>query len=311
MQPRVAIGLDLGGTSLKAGLVSAEGALSWLSARPSRADESAVAPAGVLTEAIAELLGAHGDRVVALGLGCPGMIDPRSGSLVGRTAHLAHWDSFAVAEAVRRSYAGPVRVDNDANFAALAEHVLGAARGARVSLTVTVGTGIGCGIVVEGQVLRGARGGVGEIGHLPLDGRIACACGVAGCVEPECSGSGLAARAREAGLEADGAEQVFALAAAGERRAVDLVARLCDRLGASIAIAVQLLNPDVVVIGGGVARAGEALLGPLRAAVRGYALASHSRGLRILPAALGEGAGVIGAGLAAWSAVRDVEGAVT
>lgn len=304
MEPRFAIGLDLGGTNLKGGLVTAAGELSSFSLRPSRAEESAAGPVDALSEAVASLLEAVPGRVAALGLGCPGAIDPASGALVGRTAHLPHWDSFPVREALTSLFAGPVAVDNDANLAALAEHRLGAARGARLSLTVTLGTGIGCGVVEDGRVLHGARGGVGEIGHLPLDGRVPCGCGVPGCVEPECSGGGLVARAREAGLDVGGAEQVFALAAAGEQRAASLIARLADRLGASIAIAVQLLNPDVVVIGGGVSRAGEMLLAPLREAVARYAFASHARSLRIEPAALGEAAGVIGAGLAAWAAAR-------
>lgn len=304
MEPRFAIGLDLGGTNLKGGLVTAAGELSSFSLRPSRAGESAAGPVAALSEAVAALLEAVPGRVVALGLGCPGAIDPVSGALVGRTAHLPHWDSFPVRETLASLFAGPVAVDNDANLAALAEHRLGAARGARLSLTVTVGTGIGCGVVDRGRVVRGALGGVGEIGHLPLDGRVPCGCGVPGCVEPECSGAGLVSRAREAGLEVGGAEQVYALAAAGEPSAAALVARQVDRLGASIAIAVQILNPDVVVIGGGVSRAGEALLAPLRESVARYALASHLRGLRIEPAALGEAAGVIGAGLAAWSAAH-------
>jgi glucokinase len=302
MEPRFAIGLDLGGTFLKSGLVTAEGELSSFSLRPSRARESAAAPIAVLAEAITALLDVADGGVAALGLGCPGAIDPATGALVGRTTHLPHWDTFPVRETLRCHFPGLVVVDNDANLAALAEHRLGAARGARVSLTVTVGTGIGCGVVHDGRVLRGSLGGVGEIGHLPLDGRVPCACGVAGCVEPECSGGGLVARAREAGLAVEGAEEVFAMAAAGDRRAAALIARQSDRLGASIAIAVQLLNPDVVVIGGGVAKAGEVLLAPLRAAVARYALPSHGRHLRIAQAMLGETSGVIGAGLVAWGA---------
>jgi glucokinase len=295
-----AIGLDLGGTNLKAGLVASDGQLSCFSSRPARAASGPSGPVDAMREAIGDLRRSTPEAIVALGLGCPGAIDPVSGRLVDRTAHLPHWDSFPVREAVASLFAGPVVVGNDASLAALAEHRLGAARGARLSLTVTVGTGIGCGVVDGGRVLQGARGGVGEIGHLPLDGRVPCPCGVPGCVEPECSGEGLAARAREAGLDVAGAEQVYAFAAAGEKRALALVERQADRLGATIAVAVHLFDPDVVVIGGGVSKAGDQLLGPLRAAVARYTLGSHRRDLRVERAALGESAGTIGAGLAAW-----------
>lgn len=297
MDPRRAIGLDLGGTQLKAGLVDPAGGVSGFLCLPARAAESADAPLEVAAAAVREL-GADGS-LPPVGLGCPGVIDPASGALVGRTPHLPHWDSLPVRARLAGLIGRDLVVDNDANLAALAEHRVGAARGARVSLTVTVGTGIGCGVVVDGRVLRGAHGGAGELGHLPLDGRYPCRCGVPGCVEPECSGSGLVARAREAGLAAGSAEAVFALAAAGDARAARLVGRMCDRLGALIGAAVQLLDPEVVVVGGGVSAAGEALFGPLRAAVARHALESHRRGLRVERAALGERAGVVGAGLAA------------
>ena len=302
MKTRCAIGLDLGGTDLKAGLVTSSGEVVGFVRRPARAHESAEAPLEVIVEAVTELRRAAGGAIVGIGLGCPGVIDPVSGALVGRTPHLPHWDSLPLRARLTERLGMSPEVGNDANFAALAEHRAGAARGARGSLTITVGTGIGCGVIVEGRILRGAHGGAGELGHLPLDGRYACRCGVSGCVEPECSGGGLVARAREAGLAAADAEAVFAAAAAGDARAARLIERMTDRLGALIAVAVQLLDPDVVVVGGGVSNAGEALLAPLRAAVGRHALGTHCRDLRIVRAALGERAGVAGAGLAVWEA---------
>ncbi len=299
MEPRCAIGLDLGGTDLKAGLVSSRGELTHFLRRPARARESADAPLEVIAQAVTDLRRAAAGPVAGIGLGCPGVIDAESGALVGRTPHLPHWDSLPLRALLLERLGASLVVENDANLAALAEHRVGAARGARVSLTVTVGTGIGCGVIVDGRVLRGAHGGAGELGHLPLDGRYPCGCGVPGCVEPECSGGGLVARATEAGLVVPDAAAVFAASAAGDPRASRLIERMTDRLGALIAAAVQLLDPEVVVIGGGVSNAGETLLVPLRAAVMRYALESHGRGVRIVRAALGERAGVVGAGLAA------------
>jgi glucokinase len=296
-----ALGLDLGGTDLKSGRVRHDGALEGFERRPSEAERSATAPLAAIVAAVE----AHREHVaggfVGLGLGCPGVIDPASGRLVDRTAHLPHWRDFALADEVAARTGLAVAVDNDANLAALAEHRLGAARGTRVSLTVTLGTGIGCGIVIDGAVFRGAHGGAGELGHVPL-GRLgrACRCGVPDCVEPEASGSGLEIDARELGLEPPEAARVFAQAAAGDARATRVVDRFADRLGAAIATAAALFDPEVVVIGGGVMRAGDALLGALRDAVARYALPSHGRRLPVVPAALGERAGVIGAGLLAW-----------
>lgn len=305
MEPRYAIGLDLGGTDLKAGLVSGRGEVAHFLRLPARAGECAEAPLEVITGAVADLRRAAAGPVAGIGLGCPGVIDPASGALVGRTPHLPHWDSLPLRALLAGRLGAALVLENDANLAALAEHRAGAARGARVSLTITVGTGIGCGVIIEGRVLRGAHGGAGELGHLPMDGRFPCRCGVPGCVEPECSGSGLVARAREAGLVAPDAAAVFAAATAGDPRAALLIDRMTDRLGALIATAVQLLDPEVVVIGGGVSNAGEALLAPLRAAVSRYALESLRDGVRIVGAALGERAGVAGAGLAAWEAAGD------
>jgi len=300
MEPRYAIGLDLGGTDLKAGLVSGRGEATHFLRLPARAGEHADAPLEVIAQAVAELRRAAAGPLAGIGLGCPGVIDPARGALVGRTPHLPHWDALPLRALLTERLGENLVVENDANLAALAEHRVGAARGARVSLTITVGTGIGCGVIIEGRVLRGAQGGAGELGHLPMDGRFPCRCGVPGCVEPECSGSGLVARAAEVGLEAPDAAAVFAAAGAGDPRARRLIERMTDRLGALIAVAVQLLDPEVVVIGGGVSNAGEALLAPLRAAVACYALGSLRDRVRIVGAALGERAGVVGAGLAAW-----------
>jgi glucokinase len=302
MEPSYTIGLDLGGTDLKAGLVSARGEVTRFLRLPARAREHADAPLEAIAQAVADLRRVGGETVAGIGLGCPGVIDPASGTLVGRTPHLPHWDSLPLRALLLERLGASLVVENDANLAALAEHRVGAARGARVSLTVTVGTGIGCGVIVDGHVLRGAHGGAGELGHLPLDGRFPCRCGVPGCVEPECSGGGLVARAAEVGLAVPDAAAIFAAAAGGDPRATRLIERMSARLGALIAAAVHLLDPEVVVIGGGVSNAGEALLAPLRSAVTRYALGSLRDGVRIVGAALGERAGVAGAGLAAWEA---------
>lgn len=298
------MGLDLGGTDLKAARVFADGRIEGFQRRPSRAGESAEGPLEAIVAAVAALTTGRRDELVGVGLGSPGAIHPATGALVGGTPHFPHWDSFPLRERLAGRLGVAPAVDNDANLAALAEHRLGAARGARVSITVTLGTGIGAGIVVDGLVFHGAWGGAGEIGHLPLGrGGIPCRCGVVDCVEPDASGSGLAALARAWEMSPAGARTVFAAAAAGEPRARAAIETMADRLGAAIGTAVSLINPEVVVVGGGVAQAGDALMEPLRSAVGRYAMASHRQGLRVVAAALGERAGLTGAGLLAWDAL--------
>ena len=299
-----AVGLDLGGTDLKSARVFTDGRLEDFGKRPSRAAESAEAPLEAMAQAVADLTRGR-PGCVGVGLGSPGVIDPVTGALAGNTPHFPHWGAFPLKEALGARLAWPLVVGNDANLAALGEHRCGAGRGARVSITVTIGTGIGAGIVVNGRVLEGGWGGAGEIGHLPL-GRtgILHVCGVQDCVEPEASGSGLAAMARAWGMSPPEARTVFAAAAAGEPRARQAIDAMTDRLGAAIGAAVSLINPEVVVVGGGVASAGDQLLLPLRDAVHRYTMITHRARLRLVPAALGEMAGVTGAGLLAWDGLR-------
>jgi len=291
------VALDLGGTDLKAASIASSGEVRVFTRVPSRAGEDADALVAALIGTARGLL----DGASGVGVGCPGVIHPASGALVDRTVHLPLPTDFPLRDVLERALGVPVAADNDANCAALGEHVAGAAKGASVSITITLGTGVGCGIVVDGHVLRGAWGGAGEIAHMGLGRRgRACGCGVEGCAEPLSGGEGLVLRARESGLDATGAADVFAAAADGDARATQLIDEMTDALGQQIGCAVQMLNPEVVVIGGGIAQAGEPLLAALRAAVARHAQRSHVRSLRIVPAALGNRAGVVGAGLLAW-----------
>ena len=300
-----AIALDLGGTDLKAACVSAAGEVLEFTRLPARALEGEDA----LMDTLVGVARRWRSGAAAVGVGCPGAIHPASGALVDVTPHLALSAGFPLREALEHALALPVATDNDANCAARGEYGVGAARGAGIAVVVTVGTGVGCGIVVDGQVLRGAWGGAGEIAHMGLGARgPACACGVAGCAEPISGGEGLVHRAVAAGLVVGGAEEVFALAAGGDAVAARLVAEMIDALGQQVACAVQTVNPEIVVVGGGIAQAGEALLVPLCAAIARYAQPSHVRTLRIVPAALGNRAGVVGAGLMAWERVRREDG---
>ncbi len=300
MAESIVLAFDLGGTDLKAGRVTRTGEVRGFRRQPSRAGEGPEALLAAV-RAMADALGGPAGPAIA-GFGCPGAIEPRAGTLLGRTPHVALPAGFPLAGRLAEALGLRVVVDNDAHCAALGEHALGAARGTRVSLTVTVGTGVGCGIVIDGRVFAGARGAAGEIGHLPLGGEgPACRCGVPGCLEPWSGGAGLAALAREAGLDAADARAVFESA---HPAAHAVRARAIEALGRQLAAAAGVLDPEVIVVGGGVALAGEALLAPLRRAFDRHVPEALRERVRIVAAALGEQSGVTGAGLSAWEALR-------
>ncbi len=298
------IGLDLGGTKLLAGAVDDAGRVV---ARERRliAGLRLSALLDVAAEAVAAL-GISGP----VGVGVPALLDRRTGVAV-RCVHLP-LDGVVVGEAFGARLGVRVAVDNDATCAVLAEWRLGAARGLDHVALLTLGTGIGGGLVLDGRLYRGAVGAAAELGHVPvdLDGPPCFGgCPGRGCLEALCSGSALARDAAavaaalpESSLGRQPApltgERVTALARAGDPEAVSLLRTLGDRLGAGLAGVAMALNPELVVLGGGVMAAGELVLEPARAELRRRALAP-SRDVPVLAAAFGEEAGMVGAALLA------------
>jgi glucokinase len=282
------IGLDLGGTKLLAGVVDGDGTVL-------RRERRLIAGLSLdaLVETVHETVRALGVDA-PVGAGVPALLDMRSGVAV-RCVHLP-LDGVDVATTL-----GVDVVDNDATCAVLAEWRLGAARGCDHVALLTLGTGIGGGLVLDGRVYRGAVGAAAELGHVPvdLDGPPCFGgCPGRGCLEALCSGSALARDAAALlGRPATG-EEVTALARAGDAVAVSLMETLGDRLGAGLAGIAMSLNPEVIVLGGGVMAAGELVLEPARAELRRRALAP-SRDVPVVAAELGEEAGMIGAALLA------------
>lgn len=252
--------------------------------------------------------------VVAYGLGAPGLVD-RSGTL-RYGPNIPGVVGLPFARVLRERLGRPVVVDNDATCAAWAEHERGAARGANHSVTVSLGTGIGAGVTVKGEVLRGANGFAGEAGHMVVDpsGPL-CPCGRRGCWERYASGSGLGWLAREAAVagmahqvvaraggdpESVRGEHVTAAAAEGDQEALTVIARFAWWVALGIANLVNVLDSEIVVIGGGLAEAGDLLLDPIRAAYSELVMGSgHREDVPIVAAQLGEKAGAWGAALLA------------
>lgn len=281
-----AIGIDLGGTNLRAGLVE-DGRVVASRAAPTPANETPEAT----VEAIAALvqdLAAGSDEPV--GIGAPGLVDP-AGEVVRTSPNLPKWKDVPLARMVSEVSGRRVRLLNDANAFALGEAKRGAGRGAQACLGVTLGTGVGSGFVLRGALFTGVRGWAPELGHVPIvpDGR-PCPCGGRGCLERYVGRDGLVASAREAGFDCTTPEEVA-------RKAPEVFAEAARHLARALAAAALLYDLDRIVVGGGVAGAGEVLFVPLRAAfaeVLGLPLATE-----IVPAELGGEAGVVGAAEAA------------
>lgn len=267
----VVIGVDVGGTATAAGVVDAAGAVLAEAQAPTHREGpgTAVAMIGALIEAALAAAVDVALAPVGIGVGVPGIVDADTGMIGEEIPHAPELAGVALGPALAARFGLPVVLDNDVNALALAEWMFGVGRGARSLVVLAAGTGFGAGIVLDGRLLRGAAGFGGELGHVPVnfDGP-RCWCGGRGCLALYASGRGIAetARARATSRSGEGvlaaaggdpeairAELVFRLAAAGDLVASAVVDEACQALGAMIGIVVNGLNPEVVVITGGVA----------------------------------------------------------
>ncbi|HEY5428912.1 MAG TPA: ROK family protein [Solirubrobacteraceae bacterium] len=321
MPARRIIGVDLGGTKLLAGAVDPSLGVHY---RVQRAVTGLPQRAllDMAVDAVTEARASAGAEVTAVGFGLPAVIDVRTGNVVvGAHTPLA---DLAFADVMVERLGLPVFVDNDGNNAALAEHRAGAARGATDAIMLTLGTGIAGGLILGGRLYRGARGGAGELGHMEIDydgAPDADNCPGRGCAEMFVSGRALAreadrlaAQRPDSGLaRAVGEGRTLAgplvteLAHDGDPAAIEAVELIGTRLGVVITSLVNIFNPEVVVVGGGMIAAGELLLAPARAVVAERTFPFLSEGLRILPARFGVEAGMIGAAALAYEGMAALE----
>lgn len=305
MAGAVAVGIDVGGTHLRAALVGAHGVIGAVERHRSSVDDPAELVAGVV--AALERLGQGPGPGVPVGVGMAGLVDRegrlRYGPNVGvREVPLADLLSEALGDGRH------VRVMNDASAAVFGEHRVGAARGHDDVVMFTLGTGVGGGVIVAGRLLEGANGFAGELGHLVIreDGRDAPS-GIPGTVEAYASGTAIRREADEAvasglaGARRGGAHDVVAAARSGEQWALVVLERVGSRLGIAIASVVSVVDPSIVVIGGGAGQAAADLLLPsARASLARHLMgAAHRPMPAVVPATLGDDAGVIGAALLA------------
>jgi len=290
--------LDIGGTKIAAGLADAAGALVYSAVRPTPTDGVAEGVWDAVAAAIADARRVADAPVGAVGVASAGPVDLRRGTV--SPINITCWQRFPLRDRVAALIPGaPVRLGGDGLCMALGEHFRGAGRGARFMLGMVVSTGVGGGLVLDGMPYAGRTGNAGHVGHVVVeqDGR-PCACGGHGCVETVASGPSMVRWARAHGWSAPpgaGARGLAAAAVAGDPVAQQAFRRGTTALAAMIASVAAVCDLDLVVVGGGVARSGPLLFGPLRAALADYAGLEFLAGLRVAPAELGGEAGLVGA----------------
>jgi glucokinase len=293
------IGVDLGGTKVLSGIVDRDGRVERRREYPTRVGSQDDLLAG-LDASVEELLD---DDIVALGFGIPSPVDQPTGRAL-QAVNIPLGADLDFRSRMSERFGLPVGIENDANAATYAEFHFGAGREARSMVMLTLGTGCGGGAVVDGQLYRGWA----EFGHIVIvfDG-LPCqgTCTGRGHLEPYVTGRAATKLAQEAFGPAADSHRLVRLAAEGEELARDILAGMGRHLGAGIGTLVNIFNPELVVIGGGFAAAGDFLLDPAREIVRREALAHAGDRLRIVRAELGTAAGLIGAGLVAFDALDD------
>ncbi len=319
MSDRV-VAIDVGGTNLKGALVDRRGKALLVTRRSTDVEAGSEAVVDAVLELARELAesgpdsgsgagpgaeqGPAGRSPVAVGLAVPGLVEERTGTVLDATN--LRWRNVPIGPIAEQRLGVRVSVCHDVRAGAVAEGLLGAARGHRDYVLLTLGTGIGAGVVIDGSAYTGAHGIGGELGHVAVDPRgPVCGCGRRGCLEALASAGHISTRYREmsgggVGAAAVTAEEVVGLAAGGDPIAELIWHEAIDALALAIANYAALLDPELVVIGGGMAAAGDGLFGPLRRRLIAYTRFGEPP--PVVPAALGDEAGRYGAAIAAWRA---------
>jgi glucokinase len=308
------LAVDIGGTKIMTALFTSDGEIMAREATPTLAEESATAVIERLCRAIDAILQNNNlvmAGVAGIGVACAGGIDSTNGVIVTPSPNIRNLVNVPLADILRERYEVNAFIVNDASAAALGEHRYGAGRGVKDLVLFTLGTGIGGGIIADGRLYLGARGGAAEFGHMTVaaDGPI-CGCGNTGCLEMLASGRAIERdainRLRQGArsslseivngeIEKITAAQVGAAARHGDPLACDIISKAAYYLGIGLVNAVNIFNPEMVVIGGGMAELEDIIIEPCRRMVAERAFSVSSRAVRIVTALLGNEAGVYGA----------------
>jgi glucokinase len=296
------LGLDIGGTKIAAGVVDARGCVHGFVVAPTEVERGP----GDGTRRLFELgrraveeAGFPWAEIAGVGIGCGGPLDSSHGVLIA-PLHLPGWEDLPIVELATAAFDRAAVLDNDATACAAGEHRYGAGRGARNMVYLTISTGVGGGVVIDGRLHRGRSGNGGELGHVTVDwrGRECRGCGRRGCLEAYASGTSIAERAQEAGMGDATAADVAAAARAGDDPIATRVwDETCEALACGITSIANLFEPEIVVLGGGVVRTGEQLLAPVRELVAEQVCGPR---VDVVQTALGDAVGVVGAATIAY-----------
>lgn len=307
MTKKYAIGIDLGGTSVKYALIDNEGVFHFQGKLPSKADISAEAVIGQLVTACKETMASAqqlGVTIEGIGIGTPGIVDETNRIVLGGAENIKGWENLNLADRIEAETHLPVQMGNDANLMGLGETMYGAGQGARNVVFLTVGTGIGGAVVIDGKLFNGFANRGTELGHVPLiaNGE-PCACGSIGCLEHYASTSALvrrfSKRAAETGRSFSGeeinGELIVRLYKEGDKLATECLDEHCDFLGHGIAGFINIFSPQRIVIGGGLSEAGDFYIQKVSERAHRYVMADCAVNTRIMAASLSNKAGSIGA----------------
>lgn len=307
MDKKYVIGIDLGGTKISGAISDLQGNILSQHTTPTLAQEGEEAVLNRIIEVIEKVMSdsdKSSDEIKAIGIGSPGPLDAKKGIII--TTPNLPFKNFALVEPIQNKFGIHTYLDNDANVAAIGEYLFGAGKGTKNMVFVTVSTGIGGGAIINGYIYRGNTSNALEVGHTTLveDGP-RCNCGNYGCAEALASGTAIGKRANEA-IE-NGANtslsnydkvtsyEVFVEAKKGDKVAVDIIDKCLNYLGICIANIVNTFDPEMVIIGGGVSKAGDIVFDKVKEVVNKRALQAMAEQCKIVPAGLGTDAGVIGA----------------
>ena len=313
------LAFDLGGTKIAFGVVAENGEVlgsDKIETLAKQGPEQAIQRVNLAAQSLLQKLNIKPQELIGIGIASPGPLDISKGCVDG-SPNLPGWSGYSIEQGLSSFFNLPARIDNDANAAALGEYKFGAGKNKKNMVYITVSTGIGGGVIVDGRLMRGANGNAAELGHLTLNiNGPACPCGANGCFEMYASGTAIARRTREA-IQAGARSQILSLAGSLEKitthhilaalqKEDELAKKIWNEtteyLGRGLAVVINTFNPELIVVGGGVTAAGELLFTPVREKALRYAFPRLAAVCSIVPAGLGSNVGVVGAAACAFEA---------
>ena len=315
------LAFDLGGTKFAFGVVSENGEVlgsDKIETLAKQGPEQAIQRVNSAAQSLLQKLNIKTEELIGIGIASPGPLDISKGCVDG-SPNLPGWTGYSIEDGLSSFFNLPARIDNDANAAALGEYKFGAGKNKKNMVYITVSTGIGGGVIVDGRLMRGANGNAAELGHLTLNiNGPACPCGANGCFEMYASGTAIARRTREA-IQAGTQSRILNLAGSIEeittyhilaalQKEDELAKKIWNEtteyLGRGLAVVINTFNPELIVVGGGVTAAGDVLFKPVREKALRYAFPRLAAVCSIVPAGLGSNVGVVGAAACAFEAAR-------